>query len=73
MRNQVYKALLKNEIASSTNYFPPIYNFPMYTSCSKGCVVADNISERLLVLPTFYEMTNEEILEVSNIIKNTLK
>ena len=72
-RNKVHGVLVENGIISSTNYFPPIYNFSMYSGCNKGCPITDNISERLLALPMFYEMTDEEIQQVSNIIKNTLK
>lgn len=73
IRDKVYKALSDNGIASSTNYFPPIYNFPMYADCDKGCEVADKISERILALPMFYEMTNDEIEQVSRTIKDALK
>lgn len=72
-RDRVYKALLDNGIASSTNYFPPIYNFPMYADYSKGCEITDKIFERILALPMFYEMTNDEIKQVSRTIKNVLK
>lgn len=73
IRDRVYKALLDNGIASSTNYFPPIYNFPMYADYGKGCEVADKMFERILALPMFYEMTNNEIEQVSRIIKDVLK
>ena len=72
-RDRVYKALLDNGIASSTNYFPPIYNFPMYADYSKGCEITDKIFERILALPMFYEMTNDEVEQVSRIIKDVLK
>jgi len=72
-RDRVYKALLGNGIASSTNYFPPIYNFPMYADYGKGCEITDKIFERILALPMFYEMTNDEVEQVSKIIKDVLK
>lgn len=73
VRDSVHSALLSNGIESSTNYFPPIYNFPMYADAGKGCIVTDRVSERLLSLPMFYEMTSKEIQQVSNVIKDTLK
>lgn len=73
VRDNLYEELLENEIASSTNYFPPIYNFPMYIECEKGCGVTDEVSERLLALPMFYEMTNEDVVRVSEVIKGALK
>src|SRR3990167_4742802 len=72
-RDRVYKALLGNGIASSTNYFPPIYNFPMYADYTNGCEITDKIFERILALPMFYEMTNDEVEQVSKIVKDVLK
>lgn len=72
-RDRVYKALLDNGITASTNYFPPIYNFSMYADYSGGCEITDKIFERILALPMFYEMTNDEVGRVSGIIKDVLK
>ncbi len=72
-RRKVSKALNIAGIGSSTNYFPPIYNFPMYEGCIKDCNVADDVSERLLALPMFYEMTDEEVDQVVLVIEKTLK
>ena len=60
-RDNLHNALSKKGINSSTNYFPPIYNFPMYKGYGKGFPVTDDVSERTLVLPMYYEMTNSEV------------
>lgn len=73
VRNKLQEKLLENGIISSTNYFPPIYDFPMYSDYKKRFDVTDEISERLLALPMFYEMTNKEIVAVSKVIKDTMK
>ena len=73
MRDSLHKTLSENAITSSVNYFPPIYNFPMYANCEKECHVADTMSGRLLALPMFYEMTNEQIDRVTSVIRDTLK
>lgn len=73
IRNKVSQTLSKNGIISSINYFPPIYNFPMYKSYKKGCVITEDISKRLIVLPMFYEMTSKEIKKVSDVVKQALK
>ena len=72
IRNKIHKTLLEKGIISSTNYFPPIYNFPMYANFKKNCVVTEDISKKLLVLPMFYEMNKKEIKRVSDIIKDAL-
>lgn len=73
MREKIYQALSNNKIVSSTNYFPPIYNFPMYVGCNKECTITDDISGRILALPMFYEMTDEQINKVVDVIKGAIK
>jgi len=72
-RDQVCRDLSSRGIASSTNYFPPIYTFPMYAAVNPNCPAADDISDRILTLPLFYGMTNAEIKLVINTIINSLK
>lgn len=71
-RSVVHNALNAAGVISSTNYFPPIYKFPMYKNSNRGCKNTEQISERLLALPMFYEMKNKEIEYVTRIIKNAL-
>ncbi len=73
MRKKISQTLLSNDIISSTNYFPPIYNFSMYAGCKKECTITDEISGRILALPMFYEMTDEQINRVANVIKKAIK
>jgi len=73
IREKIYQALSSNEIASSINYFPSIYNFPMYADCKKECAITDDISGRILALPMFYEMTDEQINQVVDVIKAVIK
>lgn len=72
-RNEVHDTLLSKGIVSSTNYFPPIYNFPMHSEFQKDCKNTDSISGKLLALPMFYEMTNDEVHQVADAIKDALK
>lgn len=73
-RLNVYNALCRAGVISSTNYFPPIYKFPMYRDSNhKKCKNTEEVSERLLALPMFYEMKDEEIEYVAKIIKQSLK
>ncbi|MEI8327919.1 MAG: DegT/DnrJ/EryC1/StrS family aminotransferase [Candidatus Taylorbacteria bacterium] len=73
IRNIVYESLLANNISSSKNYFPPIYDFPMYTGYKKDCRNTEIISKTLLVLPMFYEMNYKQVSRVVSVIKRALK
>lgn len=72
MRDVVHKALKDAGVSSSTNYFPPIYNFPMYKDFIGNCNNAEDVSKTLLVLPIFYEMTDNNIKQVVTVIKSSI-
>ncbi len=72
-RNKVFEALLSKGVISSKNYFPPIYNYPMYSDHEKNCTNTNTVSETLLALPMYYEMTNTDVKYIANIINKTLK
>lgn len=71
-REKVRAALADKGIASSVTYFPPIYDFPMYASSPKDCPHTEDISRRLLALPMFYELKEEEVDRIAAIIKEAL-
>jgi|SRR3989338_9924427 len=73
IRNIVYDLLNRSGIGSSITYFPPIYQFPMYKDYKANCENTEYVSARLLALPMFYEMTNEQIDQVVSVIKRALK
>jgi dTDP-4-amino-4,6-dideoxygalactose transaminase len=73
IRDKVYKALLNKGISSSKNYFPPVYDFPMYKDHKKDCKNTEIISKTLLALPMFYEMKDKQIKEVISVIRTVLK
>lgn len=69
-RNLVHKSLSKAGICSSINYFPPIYKFPMYVNCRKGDYQnTEDISKRILTLPTYYQMTDKNVKYIADKIK----
>lgn len=72
-RNDVYNDLRAAGVTSSTNYFPPIYKFPMHRNSNTKCENTERISKRLLALPMFYEMKDKEIEYITGVIKRTLK
>ena len=73
IRDVVYESLLANEISSSKNYFPPIYDFPMYRRYKKDCPNTEIASKTLLTLPMFYEMNYGQVEKIVKIVKETLK
>lgn len=73
LREKIYNSLLNAQIGCSKNYFPPIYNFPMYSKYSgKGFTHTEKISKTLLALPMFYGMKDVEIGQVVEVIKNAI-
>ncbi|MEI6553137.1 MAG: DegT/DnrJ/EryC1/StrS family aminotransferase [bacterium] len=72
VRDRIHQKLERAVIGSSTNYFPPIYNFPMYSNCKKDCDNAERISSTLLALPMFYEMSDCDVERVVDVIKANL-
>jgi perosamine synthetase len=73
IRDMVHKALFNRGITSSKNYFPPVYDFPMYKNHKKDCKNTEIISKTLLALPMFYEMTDRQINKIIDVIKKSLR
>lgn len=73
VRDEICEALLSNGIASSKNYFPPVYNFPMYKGYKGNCKNTEIISKTLLALPMFYEMNFKQVDKVIKIIKMAIE
>ena len=69
----ISKALQEAGIVSSSNYFPPIYQFPAYKRFRRGRFPnTERASKTLLALPIFYGMTDKEIHKVVSVIKSSL-
>ena len=71
-RDYVHDRLTNAGISSSTNYFPPIYKFPMYKDRKVRCDNSEKISNTLLTLPMFFEMSDVEVENVANVIRKSL-
>lgn len=72
-RDRIHDILLSKGISSSKNYFPPIYNFPMYKKYRVTCPNTETVSQTLLVLPMYFDMTMAQVDAVCRIIRETLK
>lgn len=72
-RELIKKILFEANIGLSTNYFPPIHKFPMHRNHGKGNYKnTEYVSERLLVIPLFYGISDEQIKKVVDAIKKGL-
>lgn len=72
-RNLVHKFLHKEGICSSTNYFSPIYKFPMYVNFRREKYQnTEYISKRILALPTYCQITEKQIEHIVAKIKEIL-
>jgi len=72
-RNHVQKSLADKGVMSKV-YFDPIYNTQFYKSFGKVSLPAtEDISKRILTLPLYPGMSDEDITYVVSIIKGSLK
>lgn len=74
VRRRIHEHLRLQGVQTSTIYFPPIYNFPMYRGLKNGLFPnTEKISKTLLVLPTYYTLSKEQIEYISNEIRQATK
>ncbi len=71
-RDSVHDFLKQKGVEVSKNYFPSITQFPMYSFCKDRFPVTEDASDRLLALPMFNDLTEEEIKYVSDCIREFL-
>lgn len=76
-RNALYQALRDHDIYARRYFFPLISDFPMYrglpSAHRENLPVATDISSRILCLPIYPGLTEEQIREVVRIISGPLK
>jgi UDP-4-amino-4,6-dideoxy-N-acetyl-beta-L-altrosamine transaminase len=73
-RREVYEALLKENIGVNVHYIP-VYYHPYYQSLGykKGlCPNAEHLYERIITLPLFPKMTEEDINDVIEAVKKVI-
>lgn len=66
------KALRQNEIVARRYFYPSLSKSLPYVS-SVDMVIADDISSRILCLPLYFDLKNEDVKRISSIIIETLK
>ncbi len=73
IRNSAHDFLKKMGVEVSKNYFPLITHFPMYSSFSENLPISEDVSARLLALPMYNDMSESEVIYLSNCLKDFLK
>ena len=71
-RNELKTFLMEHDIESGISYIP-CHHFSLYKGCGANLPVTDSIYEEILCLPIHYELKDEDVVTVSNTIKEFLK
>ena len=73
-RDELYEELKRNNILSRRYFYPLISNMPMYKSGKTSSVhhlpMANDVSNKVLCLPIFNELSEEDCCGIIEIIKN---
>ena len=67
---KVRSSLEQSSIAARRYFYPPLNTLPYITIVK--CPIAEDISKRILCLPTFYDLASNTISKINSIIKETL-
>jgi len=67
-REKLILHLKKNDIAAGVHYMPA-YMHPVFKNVKAKCPVADKVWKRLITLPLFPDMTDEEVEKVIGVVK----
>ncbi|MRR53228.1 MAG: DegT/DnrJ/EryC1/StrS family aminotransferase [Deltaproteobacteria bacterium] len=72
-RDRIMKALAEQEISSAIYYPIPLHRQDVFADAYRDCSlpVAENVVQNCLSLPIFPEMTEEQIVRVADVIKNS--
>jgi dTDP-4-amino-4,6-dideoxygalactose transaminase len=69
-RNQLYELLKKYDIYSRKYFYPISNDFEMYANCRGETPIAHDISERVLTLPLYPDLSINTVCKICKIIKN---
>lgn len=68
-RDKLIEYLNKNEISAGVHY-KPLYLHSVYKNVKATCPVADNVWKKLIILPLYPDMSNEDVEKVINCVEN---
>lgn len=69
---RVYLELKKHNVFARRYFYPLLTQFPPYIYARNTCAVAEDISSRILTLPTYYGLSLDKVQKIASIIKNLL-
>ncbi|MBK6345988.1 MAG: DegT/DnrJ/EryC1/StrS family aminotransferase [Bacteroidales bacterium] len=73
-RDELYEELKKHNIFGRRYFYPLISQFPTYrglpSSKPENLVVAEEVADKVICLPIYPTLSNDEIIFISEIIKN---
>ncbi len=69
-RNQLYELLKKYDIYSRKYFYPISNDFEMYANCRGETPIARDISEKVLTLPLYPDLSMDSVCKICKIIKN---
>jgi dTDP-4-amino-4,6-dideoxygalactose transaminase len=67
---KVKNTLLKNEVNCRRYFYPSLNQLPYYTGSS--CPFSEDISPRILCLPLYFGLTEEQVVLICDIIQNDI-
>jgi dTDP-4-amino-4,6-dideoxygalactose transaminase len=68
---KVKNKLAENQINSRRYFFPSLNKLP-YLECSNPCPVSEDIANKVLCLPLFFDLKSSDIKRISDLINSTL-
>lgn len=68
---KVFDALAKEDIYPRRYFYPSLNTLP-YLKTTQSCPISEDISKRIACLPLYPDLTNEEVLNITHIIKEVL-
>lgn len=72
-RDELYQKLKERGIYARRYFYPLISNFPMYRDISSAAQnnlpIANHMADRILCLPIYPAMTQEDVIRIANLIK----
>jgi dTDP-4-amino-4,6-dideoxygalactose transaminase len=75
-RNELFEKLRENGIYARRYFYPLISEFPMYRGLASASAdnlpVANRITSKILCLPIYPNLSNEELTSITNIIKDAI-
>ena len=69
-RNELYDLLAKNDIYARKYFYPISNELDCYKDCRGETPIAKDISERVLTLPMYADLSLDDVNRICNIIKN---